>query len=52
MKSEIGRFPRLFRGADTIPGLTWPTLSFRGELTLKLGKLEVKISQPGPGTLP
>jgi glyoxylase-like metal-dependent hydrolase (beta-lactamase superfamily II) len=49
MKREIGRFPRLFRGADTIPGLTWPTLSFRGELTLKLGKLEVKVSQPGPG---
>ena len=28
MKSEIGRFPRLFRGAETIPGLTWPTLAF------------------------
>src|SRR5919201_3405444 len=24
MKCEIGRFPRLFRGAETIPGLTWP----------------------------
>jgi len=49
MKSEIARFPRLFRGAHTIPGLTWPTLTFRGELTLMLGKLEVRISQPGPG---
>ena len=49
MKSEIGRFPRLFRGAHTIPGLTWPTLAFSGELTLMLGKLEVRISQPGPG---
>jgi glyoxylase-like metal-dependent hydrolase (beta-lactamase superfamily II) len=49
MKSEIGRFPRLFRGAHTIPGLTWPTLTFRGELTLRLGKLEVRISQPGRG---
>ena len=49
MKSEIGRFPRLFRGAHTIPGLTWPTLTFRGELALMLGKLEVRISQPGPG---
>jgi glyoxylase-like metal-dependent hydrolase (beta-lactamase superfamily II) len=49
MKSEIGRFPRLFRGAHSIPGLTWPTLTFRGELTLKLGKLAVRISQPGPG---
>ena len=49
MKSEIGRFPRLFRGAGTIPGLTWPTLTFRGELTLRMGKLEVQISHPGPG---
>jgi len=49
MKSEIGRFPRLFRGAHTIPGLTWPTLTFRGELNLMLGKLEVRIRQPGPG---
>jgi glyoxylase-like metal-dependent hydrolase (beta-lactamase superfamily II) len=24
MESEIGRFPRLFRGKETIPGLTWP----------------------------
>ena len=49
MKSEIGRFPRLFRGADTIPGLTWPTLSFRGELTLMMGKLEVQIIHAGAG---
>ena len=49
MKSEIGRFPRLFRGAETIPGLTWPTLAFRGELTLMMGKLEVRIIHPGPG---
>src|SRR5258707_13979131 len=26
--SEYGRFPRLFRAADSIPGLTWPTLTF------------------------
>jgi glyoxylase-like metal-dependent hydrolase (beta-lactamase superfamily II) len=49
MKSEIGRFPRLFRGAQTIPGLTWPTLAFRGELTLMMGKLEVRIIHPGAG---
>jgi glyoxylase-like metal-dependent hydrolase (beta-lactamase superfamily II) len=49
MKSEIGRFPRLFRGAGSIPGLTWPTLTFDGALTLRLGKLEVRISHPGPG---
>ena len=49
MKSEMGRFPRLFRGGHSIPGLTWPTLSFRGELTLHMGKLEVKIIHAGPG---
>ena len=49
MKSEIGRFPRLFRGADTIPGLTWPTLAFEGALTLMMGKLEVRIIHAGAG---
>jgi len=49
MKSEIGRFPRLFRGAQSIPGLTWPTLTFRGEMTLRMGRLEVKIIHPGAG---
>ena len=28
MGSEIARFPRLFRSAETIPGLTWPTTTF------------------------
>jgi glyoxylase-like metal-dependent hydrolase (beta-lactamase superfamily II) len=49
MASEIGRFPRLFRGVDSIPGLTWPTLSFAGNLTLWLGKRKVEISHPGRG---
>ncbi len=49
MKSEIARFPRLFRGAHSIPGLTWPTLTFRGEMTLHIGRLEVKIIHPGAG---
>jgi|SRR5688500_2219347 glyoxylase-like metal-dependent hydrolase (beta-lactamase superfamily II) len=49
MKSEIGRFPRLFRGAETIPGLTWPTLTFSGELTLRMGSLEVRVAHPGAG---
>ena len=26
MKSEMERFPRLFQGAEEVPGLTWPTL--------------------------
>jgi glyoxylase-like metal-dependent hydrolase (beta-lactamase superfamily II) len=49
MKSEIERFPRLFRAVESVPGLTWPTLTFKGEMTLWLGKLEVKIMQLGRG---
>lgn len=49
MASEIGRFPRLFRGAEAIPGLTWPTLVFEQELTLFLGSLEVRILHLGAG---
>jgi glyoxylase-like metal-dependent hydrolase (beta-lactamase superfamily II) len=49
MASELGRFPRLFRGADSIPGLTWPTLSFEGRLTLWLGKRRVELWSPGRG---
>jgi glyoxylase-like metal-dependent hydrolase (beta-lactamase superfamily II) len=48
--SEIGRFPRLFRGADTIPpGLTWPTLTFNRQLTLWLGRRRVDILKLGRG---
>jgi glyoxylase-like metal-dependent hydrolase (beta-lactamase superfamily II) len=49
MASEIGRFPRLFRGAASIPGLTWPTMVFKDEMTVLLGKLEVRIQHLGPG---
>ena len=49
MQSEIERFPRLFRAVESVPGLTWPTLTFKGEMTLWLGKLEVKILQLGRG---
>lgn len=49
MDSEIGRFPRLFQAVESVPGLTWPTLTFRGEMTLWLGQLEVKIQQVGRG---
>ena len=48
MKSEIERFPRLFQAVETIPGLTWPTMVFERELTLYLGKLEVKLMHLGP----
>jgi glyoxylase-like metal-dependent hydrolase (beta-lactamase superfamily II) len=36
-ESEAGRMPRLFTGAETIPGLTWPTLTFTDRLTIQLG---------------
>ena len=31
------------------PGLTWPTITFKGEMTLWLGKLEVQLMQLGRG---
>jgi len=49
MDSEIGRFPRLFQGAEEIPGLTWPTLTFDRELTIWMGKLEVRLIHVGAG---
>jgi glyoxylase-like metal-dependent hydrolase (beta-lactamase superfamily II) len=49
MKSEIERFPRLFQAVETIPGLTWPTITFKGEMTLWLGSLEVRLIQLGRG---
>lgn len=47
--SEIGRFPRLFRGAETIPGLTWPTLVFRERLELRLGGVVIEVLHLGAG---
>jgi glyoxylase-like metal-dependent hydrolase (beta-lactamase superfamily II) len=48
--SEIGRFPRLFRNVESVPpGLTWPTMTFTGRMTLWLGKLEVQLIQLGRG---
>jgi glyoxylase-like metal-dependent hydrolase (beta-lactamase superfamily II) len=48
--SEIGRFPRLFSNVESVPpGMTWPTLTFTGKMTLWLGKLEVQLLQLGRG---
>ncbi|MCW5610313.1 MAG: MBL fold metallo-hydrolase [Rubrivivax sp.] len=48
--SEIGRFPRLFRNVESVPpGLTWPTMTFTGRMTLWLGSLEVQLIQLGRG---
>lgn len=42
--SEFGRFPRLFQGHESIPGLTWPTMTFESSMTLYLGKRRVDLS--------
>jgi glyoxylase-like metal-dependent hydrolase (beta-lactamase superfamily II) len=36
-ESELARMPRLFRSPESIPGLTWPTLTFSDRLTIDLG---------------
>ncbi len=47
--SEQGRMPRLFEGADTIPGLTRPTDTFTDALTLEVGHRRVELRHLGPG---
>ncbi len=46
-ESEFQRFPRLFRGHETIPGLTWPTTTFSDRMTVWLGKRRVEIMHLG-----
>ncbi len=48
-QSEFERFPRLFQGNDSVPGLTWPTMTFRGKMTVWMGQLEVQLLQLGRG---
>ncbi len=45
--SEFKRFPRLFQGHESIPGLTWPTTTFSEAMTVYLGKRRVDIMQLG-----
>jgi len=45
--SEFGRFPRLFDAAETIPGLTWPTMTFRQKMTIYMGKRRVDLMHLG-----
>jgi glyoxylase-like metal-dependent hydrolase (beta-lactamase superfamily II) len=47
MDSEIGRFPRLFRGRESIPGLTWPGITFEQRMTLWMGRREVQVIHIG-----
>ena len=48
-QSEYERFPRLFQNADSVLGLTWPTMVFEKQMTVYMGKLEVQLIQIGPG---
>jgi glyoxylase-like metal-dependent hydrolase (beta-lactamase superfamily II) len=48
-KSEVGRFPRLFRAAESIPGLTWPNVIFDDHVTIRMGRREVRIMHLGRG---
>lgn len=45
--SEFGRFPRLFDAADTIPGLTWPTITFKDHMTINMGNRRVELMHLG-----
>ncbi|MEM6745434.1 MAG: MBL fold metallo-hydrolase [Pseudomonadota bacterium] len=47
--SEFDRFPRLFQGHEEIPGLTWPTQTFQGRMTVFLGNRRVDLMQLGRG---
>jgi glyoxylase-like metal-dependent hydrolase (beta-lactamase superfamily II) len=45
--SEFGRFPRLFEGHESIPGLTWPTMTFENKMTVYLGDRRVDLMHLG-----
>jgi glyoxylase-like metal-dependent hydrolase (beta-lactamase superfamily II) len=45
--SEFDRFPRLFQGHEEIPGLTWPSTTFAGAMSVFLGSRRVDLFQPG-----
>ncbi|MGR3760856.1 MBL fold metallo-hydrolase [Roseobacteraceae bacterium NS-SX3] len=45
--SEFQRFPRLFEGHESIPGLTWPTTTFSEDMTVYLGNRRVDLMHLG-----
>ncbi len=45
--SEFQRFPRLFEGHESIPGLTWPTTTFSDRMTVWLGGRRIDLMHPG-----
>ncbi len=49
MDSEMGRFPRLFRAVEPGSGLVWPTVTFPDQISVWLGRREVRIMHIGRG---
>ncbi|QPC44128.1 MBL fold metallo-hydrolase [Kaustia mangrovi] len=45
--SEFQRFPRLFEGHESIPGLTWPTMTFSRSMSVYLGRRRVDLKHLG-----
>ena len=45
--SEFQRFPRLFEGHESIPGLTWPTTTFSDDMTVYLGNRQINLMHLG-----
>ena len=45
--SEFQRFPRLFEGHESIPGLTWPTTTFNDAMTVYLGNRRIDLKHLG-----
>ena len=45
--SEFQRFPRLFEGYESIPGLTWPSTTFSHAMTVFLGNRRVELMHLG-----
>jgi len=46
-ESEFERFPRLFQGHESIPGLTWPNTTFNDRMTVYLGERRVDLMHLG-----
>lgn len=45
--SEFTRFPRLFQGHEEIPGLTWPTTTFKDRMSVYLGNRRIDLMHLG-----
>ncbi len=45
--SEFQRFPRLFEGYESIPGLTFPTTTFSDNMTVYLGNRQINLMHLG-----